>query len=209
MMLANAATVFVVSHDTASIAQLSNLLDNQAYSVTAIAGSQECCRQLDDLAGSCIVLCGNLQANETFTLLAKLTERRPDLPVIVLTAAAALPFAVEAMRLGAADVLHEPPLKSELAAALERLRQVGRRLHCAATVYGRTGCLSELTPRESEVLRLLLSGYQNKSIGHKLGISERTVEVHRARMMRKLGVTSFAVLIRRAIDAGVEPLPCD
>jgi two-component system response regulator FixJ len=64
--------------------------------------------------------------------------------------------------------------------------------------------LEKLSPRELEVLKLLISGHQNKSIAHTLGISPRTVEVHRARMMRRLGVASFAELIRLAVEAEIQ-----
>lgn len=210
MMLANSATIFVVSHDTESIARVSNLLEDQPYAIDVVGGSKECLQRIETMHGTCAVVCGNMQPSDKLAIVTKIASRRPDLPVIVLASTPALPFAVEAMRLGASDVLHDPPLKSELEGAILRLR------HSYGRFSGRSGTsnrgdkfLSQLTPRESEVLRLLLSGNQNKSIGHTLGISERTVEVHRARMMRKLGVTSFAVLIRRAIDAGVEPMGSD
>ena len=128
------------------------------------------------------------------------------LPVIVITGHGDVPLAVRAMKAGAVDFVEKPFAEEAILAAVERALEIGRRDHkvgiAAADAEAR---LSPLSEREHEVLRLLVAGKQNKVIAYELGISPRTVEIHRARVMEKTRARSLSELVRLAIAGGISP----
>jgi two-component system response regulator FixJ len=128
------------------------------------------------------------------------------LPVIVITGHGDVPLAVRAMKAGAVDFVEKPFVEEAILAAVERALKIGRRDHkvgiAAADAEAR---LSPLSEREHEVLRLLVAGKQNKVIAYELGISPRTVEIHRARVMEKTRARSLSELVRLAIAGGISP----
>ncbi|MBL8668059.1 MAG: response regulator, partial [Rhodospirillales bacterium] len=131
------------------------------------------------------------------TVQTRLRERGITLPVVMITAFADVPLAVAAMRAGAADFLEKPYSDDVLIAsvhlALARAETIADIEEQAARTNAR---LAQLTPRERQVLDFLLVGRQNKQIAHDLGISPRTVEIHRARVMDKMQAGSLSELVR-------------
>lgn len=140
----------------------------------------------------------------------ELARRGIDLPVIVVSAHNDFASAVKAMKLGAVDFLAKPPQEEELLAAIDRAVarfEKGRdQREARANAIERLGRLS---PRETEILQSLLAGMSNKEIARLLGLSPRTVEMHRANMMDDLGVASLPEAVRIAIDGGLQPLGQD
>jgi two-component system response regulator FixJ len=136
-------------------------------------------------------------------VLRRLEDRKAEFPVIVLTGAADVAMAVEALKTGAADFIEKPYAASVVLAAV---RQALDRLDAAcargATRRESAGRLAGLSSRERDVLDGIVAGRANKEIARRLGISPRTVEVYRANLMIKTGANSVSALIRLAVDAG-------
>jgi len=135
-------------------------------------------------------------------LLRRLRDRKSACPVIIMTGHADVSMAVEAMKLGAADFIEKPftddALISAIEAALERRKGESR----MGVVNEAARRLESLSDRERDVLHGLLAGHPNKTIAYDLGLSPRTVEVHRANVMTKTGASSLSELVRMALLAG-------
>jgi two-component system response regulator FixJ len=130
------------------------------------------------------------------------------LPVIVMTGHGDVPIAVEALKAGAADFLEKPFDDAQLLAAVSSALASGQRARDEAAVVAAIAIrLASLTPREREVLDRLVLGQPNKTIAYDLGSSPRTVEVHRARVMEKMGARSLAELVRMVIAAEMTTAP--
>jgi len=128
------------------------------------------------------------------------------LPVIVITGFGDVPLAVRAMRAGAVDFVEKPFTEEAILGAVDRALELGLQKHKAGAVAAEAEArLSRLSAREHQVMRLLVGGKQNKSIAHELGISPRTVEIHRARIMQKTQARSLSELVRWAIASGFAP----
>ncbi|HJW41867.1 MAG TPA: response regulator [Rhizomicrobium sp.] len=124
----------------------------------------------------------------------------PGLPVIIMTGHGDVPMAVQAMKEGAVEFLEKPFERTLLLGAIESAFERLKTVPLVAS-GGEASARKALTEREKDVFDLLVEGHQNKVIAHKLGISTRTVEVHRARVMDKLGARSLADLVRLSLGA--------
>lgn len=134
-------------------------------------------------------------------LLRRLREKGARCPVVIMTGHADVAMAVEAMKLGAVDFIEKPFADEAVLSAIEvALRQQDRNLPQAGSEFASR--LQSLTEREKDVLRGLLAGHPNKTIAYDLGLSPRTVEVHRANLMTKAGAASLSELVRMAILSG-------
>jgi FixJ family two-component response regulator len=142
---------------------------------------------------ACILLDMDAEEPDGLDMLAALAKRECGWPVIAMSSAADVPTAVEAMKLGAIDFLEKPVTAQRLAAALmpawEALETSVRKREARRAAQER---LARLTVRELDIALALFSGQSNKAVAHELGISVRTVEMHRAHIMAKLGVRSIA-----------------
>jgi two-component system response regulator FixJ len=138
------------------------------------------------------------------TLLETLGSDRKGIPVVVLTGHADVPMAVRAIRAGAADFVEKPFAAARL---LDSIRSaIARSAPVAGTAdTALRSRFAELTPREREVMEQMVIGLPNKLIAHRLGMSPRTVEIHRGRVMAKTGADSLSHLVRMAIRAGLDP----
>lgn len=157
-----------------------------------------------ELAAGCILLDVRMPEMSGLEVQQALRERGIRLPVIVMTGHGDVGVAVQAMKAGAVDFLEKPFEKAAVLAALEegfaRLERAGRTSARAEEAGAR---LDVLTAREREVLEGLVRGHPNKTIAYDLGISPRTVEVHRANAMTKLGAGSLSEALRIAFAAGL------
>jgi two-component system response regulator FixJ len=126
---------------------------------------------------------------------------RNDLPVIVMTAQGDIQVAVRAMKAGAIDFLEKPHSEEALLGAIETAFASGDAFARAEEIAEATRRVSTLSPREREVLEGLIDGRSNKVIAHQLGLSVRTIEVHRARMMERLGMRQLVEALRLGIMA--------
>lgn len=135
-------------------------------------------------------------------LLGELAARKNKLPVIMMTGFADVALAVKAMKAGAVDFVEKPTAPDVLLGAVKRALETA---HASGAAQREAQArLDRLTQRELDVLKLLATGDPNKIVAHKLGISPRTVEIHRGRLMEKLNAESLADLVRLAIVAGLE-----
>lgn len=195
--MADIPVVHVVDDDEAVRRSLSFLLESAGLrvethpSAVAFLGRSEISPQ------GCIVTDVRMPEMDGLTLQQKLVERGIALPVIVMTGHGDIPIAVQALKAGAVDFLEKPfddeLLIGAIRAALERNRRDQNRRSETAALSSR---LAALTPREQEVLAALVKGHPNKTIAYDLGISARTVEVHRARVMEKMQARSLSDLVR-------------
>lgn len=142
-------------------------------------------------------------------LLKRLRALDGRVPVIMMTGHADVPLAVEAMKAGAADFIEKPFSDDVLVAAIRSaFARLSQTEHADEATLKFRARLDSLSEREQQVLDGLLAGHPNKTIAYDLGISPRTVEVHRAHVMTKTGVASLSELVRLSLLAGRLPDPC-
>jgi two-component system response regulator FixJ len=152
----------------------------------------------------CILTDINMPGLDGLQLQARLRERGCTLPVIVMTAYAEVPAAVRAMKAGAMDFLEKPCDPATIIEAVHRSLAYHRRtLATAAAGTEAARRIAGLTPREREVMALMAKGHATKSIARLLGASPRTIDVHRARVFRKLQVDTLPDLVHLTMSAGV------
>lgn len=193
-------TVFVVDDDEAVRSSLHFLAQSVGYPVETFASAQDFLNAYDPQRPGCIILDIRMRGMSGLDLQQELIDRSVSLPVIIVTGHGDIPMAVRAMRAGAVDFLEKPYRDQVL---LDRIQQAiemdtGRRASesCRHEIRSR---LERLTPRENEVLALVLDGHTNKEIANQLGISVRAVESHRARVMSRMEAESVAGLVRMVL----------
>jgi two-component system response regulator FixJ len=197
--------VYVVDDDDAVRDSLSLLLEAAGLRIEAFPGAAEVLARCRDERPACVVTDVRMPEMDGLELQRRLADLHPRLPVIVITGHGDVPLAVQAMKAGAVDFIEKPFSDDVILASIETAVARGQRR--AGTVVNDDkfeGRLASLTPREREVFHQLIAGQPNKVIAHNLGISARTVEIHRARVMEKMEVRSLPELVRMAIEAGVE-----
>jgi two-component system response regulator FixJ len=191
-------TVYVVDDDPSVRRSLHALLKAHGFDADAFSSAKEFLDHFDGSMSGCLVVDVRMPGMSGLELQKQLAERRGGLSVIVISGHADIPTAVEAMRAGALDFIEKPfdeeTLINAVRRALEVRRSGGDQQGLPADELETR--LQRLTPREREVLDHLVLGEINKVIAHKLGISQRTVEIHRARIKEKMEAQSLADLIR-------------
>lgn len=199
-------TIFVVDDDEAVRDSLGALLESAGFEVESFGSGADFLDRLDPKRGGCIVLDVRMPGLSGLEIQEKLTEKRIALPVIIITGHGDVPIAVQAIKAGAMDFIEKPfgddIILESVGRALERGRRNKRDASSAVEIEAR---MARLTPREREVLGQLVIGNPNKIIAYELGISPRTVEIHRARVIEKMEARSLSHLVRLAITAGVVP----
>ena len=195
--------VYLVDDDEAIRRSASFMLKTSGFRVEGFASGNDFLAAARGLDPGCVLLDVRMPEMDGLAVQAELKARGIALPVIVMTGHGDVTVAVIAMKAGAVDFLEKPFEKVELLAALDdgfaRIDQTGDRAQRAAHAAIR---LDALTPRERDVLCGLVNGLPNKTIGYDLGISPRTVEIHRSHLMTKLNVRSLSEALRIAFTAG-------
>lgn len=177
------------------------MLQTTGYSVRAWPSGAFFLRELKSADPGCILLDIRMPEMDGLQVLQQLRARGVTMPVIVLTGHGDVSIAVKAMRAGAADFLEKPFEAEQLLCAIEKaFAQMGETSDAARTDAARTQ-IATLSMREREVLEGLVAGFPNKTIAYDLGISPRTVEVHRANLMQKLGARSLSEALRITFTA--------
>lgn len=197
--LRNQFTVFLVDDDPAIRDSLSLLLGLRGYRTALFACAEDFLRALGADWAGCVVADIRMPGMSGLELQAELADRGPRLPVVIITAHGEVSSARTAFKSNAVDFLEKPFDDEQLIAAIDAafLRERDRRTETVDKAR-RERLLAALSEREREVMALLTLGLHNREIGVRLGISPRTVEVHKARIMSKLGVRNLAELIRVA-----------
>ncbi|HEV7306004.1 response regulator transcription factor [Ensifer sp.] len=192
-----AGTIFIVDDDERIVRALQRLLKLSGYQVTPFADARSLLGSPDLPAADCIVLDLGLPDTDGLSVQEALAAMDGHPSVVFLSGCADVPSSVKAMKAGAVDFLVKPVEENALLAAIEagvcrtsREREAGQQ---RALVHARLG---SLTARETEVMQHVVAGRLNKQIAGDLGTVEKTIKVHRARMMAKMGVRTVADLVR-------------
>ena len=194
------AMVYVVDHDTASLSDLSDLLASVRIPLVACETADGFFDRFEPDRPGCTILEARLPQSSGLEVIARIRSLRASAPVILLSAHATVAMAVRAMQLGAAHVFEKPANQDLILATVQRCldgdRATRRAERQCAEIRRR---LATLSPRERQVMALVLRGLANKESARELGISPKAIEVHRANLMRKMAVRSAVVLARLVI----------
>ncbi|HEY0146796.1 MAG: response regulator FixJ [Methylovirgula sp.] len=200
------SVVHLIDDDDGVRQSLAFLLATAGLAVRVYESGVAFLAALGTLQPGCIVSDVRMPGIDGLELQRRLKALGVHLPVIIMTGHADVPLAVEAMKAGAVDFIEKPfddeLLLSAIRLALDRYNELGH--HETEVVQIQTR-LQSLSPRERQVLDGLLAGYPNKTIAYDLKLSPRTVEVHRANVMMKMGADSLSGLVRMAVQAKVLP----
>jgi len=198
--------VYIVDDDDAVRNSLSALLTGRGYTVRTFAVARDFLEAAPTLRPGCLILDIRMPDIDGLELQQRLIDAALPFPLIVITGHGDVPLAVRAMKAGALDFIEKPfALETIFNSTAAALAQVGKAPGRDALAVDSAKRLTLLTPREREVLQGLLAGLPNKSIGYDLGISSRTVEIHRARIMDKMEARSLSELVRMSLAAGLQP----
>lgn len=196
--------VHIVDDEESIRRSASFMLRTSGFSATTFASGTAFLREVKSVEPGCILLDVRMPEMDGLAVQRELASRGIGMPVIVLTGHGDVTTAVEAMRNGAIDFIEKPFEKAQLLRALDvgfhKLEHRHEQLDSAREASVR---VAALTPRERDILRGLVRGHPNKTIAYDLGISPRTVEVHRANVMSKLEVHSLSDALRLAFAAGL------
>ena len=199
-------TVFVVDDDPAVLRALARLLAAAGYRTRTFASPEEFLARHDPAEPGCAVFDLAMPDVDGLELQQLLFESGIERPIIFVTGQGDIQTSVRAMKAGAVDFLTKPVSADALLGAVARARKLDMQLRQArsetASIEAR---LATLTPREREVLTHVVAGRLNKQIAGDLGTVEKTIKVHRGRMMTKLGVRTVQDLVRLAERAGIRP----
>jgi len=193
--------VFIVDDDEAVRNSLRLLVKSVGLSATALVSAQEFLASYDPLQPGCLVLDVRMPGMSGLELQQQLNLRGAVIPVIFITGHGDVPMAVAAMQQGAFDFLQKPFRDQDL---MDRIQRALEKDRANRAELGERSLIRQhhetLTPREREVLALVTSGKANKVMAADLGLSQRTIEIHRARVMEKMGASSLAHLVRMVLD---------
>jgi two-component system, LuxR family, response regulator FixJ len=197
-------TIFVVDDDAAIRDSLRMMLETAGYAVRDFASAQSFLSD-PDLRGGCLIVDIRMPGMGGLELQEELVRRKANIPVIVMTGHADVPLAVRAMRAGAIDFVEKPFDQERMLQSVSDALAAGERAQSrAAEAKQARELLNLLTPREREILDQLVKGHANKVVAHQLGISPRTVEIHRASIMEKLHARNLSNVVRTALAASWE-----
>ena len=196
--------VFVIDDDSSVRKSLARLLRSADYQTETFPSASGFLARPSHPGPSCVIIDVQMPGLNGIAFQEALIQRRRQEQLIFITGHGSIPMCAKAMKAGAVDFLPKPTRSAELLQCVDRAlqRSVEHRERTAVKAEARR-LLDLLTPREFEVMQMLLTGMLNKQVGAELGMAEKTVKLHRGRIMRKIGVVSVAELVRVAANAGV------
>jgi FixJ family two-component response regulator len=202
-------TVFVVDDDPSVRKSLARLLRSAGYAAETFATAAEFLDRRRTLgAWGCLVLDVQMPGQSGLELQRELCQSPEPIPIVFITGHGDIPTSVAAMKAGAVSFLSKPLDGADL---LEAVREAGVRARQQQAEYARRHAIEKryelLTARERQVLALVALGLPNKQIASELGIGEKTIKVHRSRVMSKMEVRSLADLVRMALAIGISAEP--
>ena len=204
--MSEVARVFIVDDEPDLRRAIGRLLRAEGYEVEDFPSGEAFLEALDAGWFGCVLLDLAMPGIDGIETQRRLNERGVRLPIVFLTAHGGIPESVRAVKAGAVDFLPKPVRREELLRAIEAALAQARDWRSAdASLDALRARLDTLTPREREVFELVVTGLLNKLVADRLGVSEHTVKVHRARVMTKMAADSVADLVRMADALGLAP----
>lgn len=201
-------TVFVIDDDPGVLRAIGRLLRSNGYRTQLFTDATQFLRTIHSSAPGCVLVDLAMPEISGLDLQERLRASGDPRPIVFLSGQGSVQSSVRAMKAGAVDFIEKPFQEADLLATVQVALDRDRRLraqHDAVEQIKRR--FAALTRRESEVLRHVIAGRLNKQIAMRLGTAEKTVKVHRARVMQKMSVRSVAALTRVADIAGIPPAP--
>jgi two-component system response regulator FixJ len=199
--------VYVVDDDAGVRQTIKAFVESSGIPVRAYPSAEDFLQDYDPSWRGCLVLDICMPGMSGLDLQNQLADMPVSLPIIILTGQADVPMAVQAMRTGAMDVLGKPFSRQTL---LERVREAIRKDESNRSSQAERAetlsRISRLTPREREVMKLIVDGKHTKAIAQELDLSPKTVESYRASLMVKMGADNVADLVRRVVASGAQEL---
>ena len=198
-MAAENSTVFIIDDDANMRAAIEGLLESVGLPSASFGSAKEFLDRRSADGPSCLVLDVRLRGESGLDFQRKLAEAGVDIPIIFITAHGDIPMTVKAMKSGAIEFLTKPFRDQDLLDAIQQALERDRaRRQEESELLDLRNCYGLLSPREREVMQLVVSGKLNKQIAFELETSEITIKMHRGNVMRKMQAESFADLIRMA-----------
>jgi FixJ family two-component response regulator len=200
-------TVYLVDDDNSVRKALGRLIRAAGYEIKTFTSAHEFIESTPEPTGvACLVLDVRMPGLNGLELQNAMRAANIPIPIIFITGHGDIPMSVRAMKAGAVDFLSKPVQSKVLLGAIDQaLARAALESKDFAKTNQLQACFDNLTPREQEVMALVVTGLLNKQIAHELGTVEKTVKVHRARVMVKMGAASVADLVRFAEKLGIPP----
>lgn len=200
-------TVYLIDDDPGMLKALTRLVKTEGLNACAFSSADQFLKHSPILSPACLVTDVCMPGLSGMELQAELAKRHIRMPTVFITGHGSIPMSVKAMREGAVDFLQKPfdqqDLVKTIRVALAKDKQLSASQAERLEIQRR---VDQLTPRERQVFQLVIRGLLNKQIAAELGASERTIKVHRHRIMQKMRVTSVAEMVQAAIKIGVLPV---
>ncbi len=203
---AGSGEVFIVDDDPLVLNALSMVLSREGYRVTGFAEGDSFLSSAKARVPACIILDVNMPGQSGLDILKRLNAQQYPAPIFIISGAGDIPMAVEAIKNGAFDFIEKPfdarTVVTRVREAVEAWSRRATQVNGVDALPGAFPGHELLTARERDVLSQIAAGASNKQAGRQLGISPRTIEVHRARIMEKLGAKNAADLVRIVLSDG-------
>jgi FixJ family two-component response regulator len=196
-------TIFLIDDDVSVREGLTELMESMRLSVQTFGSALEFLAAKPVEAEGCVVLDVNMPGMNGLELQRKMNDSGISLPVIFLTGHGDIPMTVHALKAGAVHFLTKPVSEDELVNAIRQALETDRKARLERAEERKLRERFDLlAPRERQVMQLVVSGRLNKQIAHELGVSERTIKLHRGQVMRKMAAESLADLVKQAERLG-------
>ncbi len=207
MTIPKNSLVFVIDDDASVRKGLTRLLRSAGYKSEIFESASDFLTRPPHSGPSCVIVDVQMPGINGMDLQETLIQRHREEQLVFITGHGDIPMCAQAMKAGAVDFLAKPFRSDKLLQCVERaLIRSGEQRRRSAEKNNARRLLDLLTPREFEVMQLVITGMLNKQIAGELGTADKTVKVHRGRMMQKLGVTSVAELVHLVQRAGIAPV---
>lgn len=198
--------VFVVDDDVSVRESLESLLSFEGWHTETFASAEAFLSRARTYEPCCLILDVSLPELNGLDLQKLIAEDRADMPIIFITGHGDVPMTVQAMKAGAVEFLTKPIDDEALLAAIRNaVERSSAAIGDQTELQSLRDCYASLTPREREVMSLVVSGLLNKQVGLQLGISEITVKAHRGKVMQKMNADSLADMVKMAVKLGLSP----
>ncbi|QJE94268.1 response regulator transcription factor [Luteolibacter luteus] len=199
-------TIYLLDDDPLILGRLGYILEDHGYATEVYTDPTEFLQLQAPLSESCLLVDFQMPKMDGIQVQNFVRDRNWNLPMIFMSAYGTVPVVATAMKQGGVDFIQKPLIKAQVLSAVDRALHISRERHLARTeAENAREMLGSLTEREFDVLDLLVRGLLNKQIAVGLGIGERTVKVHRSRILTKLGVNAVPLLVPIVMAAGLKP----